>query len=188
MPVSARDVAAALRERQPGLGKKQVHKLLYLAQGHHLAVFGTPLFNETIAAWDMGPVVPSLWKEEKEGDPWAGEAVAPQLGEAELNTVGYVLSRYGRLSGQDLEDLSHSQAPWRDANARRLPNGSVRIEVEAIREFFAAAEDTSDDDGIRLDSDKVRELLAGAEERLKLPLQDDDLDELKSMLAAARDQ
>lgn len=188
MPVSARDVAAALRERQPGLGKKKLHKLLYFAQGHHLAVFGRPLFSDTIAAWDMGPVVPALWKEEKDGDPWAGEAAAPPLGEAELNTVGYVLSRYGNLSGNDLEDLSHSQAPWRDANTRRLPNGSVRIEYEAIREFFAAAEDASDDDGIRLDSDEVRALLAGAQERRKQPLQDDDLDELRAMLAAARGQ
>lgn len=187
MPVSARDVAAALRERHPGLGKKKLHKLLYFAQGHHLAVFGRPLFSDTIAAWDMGPVVPSLWKEEKDGDPMAGETVPTKLGEAELNTVGYVLSRYGNLSANDLEDLSHSQAPWRDANVRRMPSGSVRIEQDAIRDFFAAADDASDD-GIRLDSDEVRKLLAGAEERLKMPLQEDNLDELRAMLAAARGQ
>lgn len=188
MPVSARDVAAALRERHPGLGKKKLQKLLYFAQGHHLAVFGQPLFSDTIAAWDMGPVVPSVWKEEKDGDPWADEATAPPLGEAELNTVGYVLSRYGNLSGKDLEDLSHSQAPWKEANARRLPGTSVRIEQEAIREYFAEAADDTDDDGIRLDSDEVRDMLAGAEERLKHPLQEDDLDELRAMLAAAHGQ
>jgi uncharacterized phage-associated protein len=187
MPVSARDVAAALRERHPGLGKKKLHKLLYFAQGHHLAVFGRPLFSDTIAAWDMGPVVPSLWKQEKDGDPWPGEAMPPKLGEAELNTVGYVLSRYGRLSGQDLEDLSHSQAPWRDANARRLPGGSVRIEPDAIRDFFAAAEDADDEDGIRLDSDEVRAWMAGAEERRNIKRQPDDPATLRAMLAAARD-
>lgn len=165
----------------------KLQKLLYFAQGHHLATFGRPLFSDTIYAWNMGPVVPSVWKEDKEGDPWADETVSAKLGEAALNTVGYVLSRYGNLSGKDLEDLSHSQDPWRDANARRLPDGSVRIEQEAIREFFAAAEDASDD-GIRLDSDEVRQLLAGAGERLKLPLQTDDMDELRAMLAAARGQ
>ena len=192
MPVSARDVAAALRERQPDLGRVQVHKLLYFAQGHHLATFGQPLFCDTIYAWDMGPVVPTLWHEEKTGDAWyqgvGEETYAPPLGEAELNTVGYVLSRYGRLSGKDLENLSHNQDPWLDANERRMPGGSVRIEVDAIREYFTAAEDTGDDDGIRLDSDEVRKLLAGSEERLKLPLQEDDLDELRAMLAAARGQ
>ena len=165
----------------------KLQKLLYYAQGHHLATFGQPLFHDAIYAWDMGPVVPGVWKEERDGDPWAAETVAPKLGEAELNTVGYILSRYGNLSGKDLENLSHSEDPWRDANERRLPGGSICIEQEAIRAFFAAANDATDD-GIRLDSDEVRSLLAGAEERLKLPLQNDDLDDLRAMLAAARGQ
>lgn len=182
MPVSARDVAAALRERHPGLGKVKLQKLLYYAQGHHLATFGRPLFQDAIYAWDMGPVVPSVWKEEKDGDPWATETVPPRLGEAELNTVGYVLSRYGNLSGKDLENLSHSEDPWRDANIRRLPGGSVCIEQEAIRTFFAAAADDAGDDGIRLDSDEVRAWLADAKERLNDPLQPDDLDALYAKL------
>ncbi|MGA4989846.1 Panacea domain-containing protein [Nonomuraea bangladeshensis] len=164
----------------------KLHKLLYFAQGHHLATFGRPLFNDTIAAWDMGPVVPSLWKEEKDGDPWAGEAVPPPLGEAELNTVGYVLSRYGNLSGKDLEDLSHSQTPWRDANERRMPGSSVRIEQDAIRDFFAAADDAGDDDGIRLDSDDLRAWMAGAEERRSIQRKPDDPEKLRALLAAAR--
>src|SRR3954466_657693 len=102
---SAQDVAAALRERLPAVPAKKLHKLLYYAQGHHLAAFGRPLFHESISAWDMGPVVGSLWHEEREqnvpGD-------ARRLDEAGLNTVGYVLSRYGRLTGQDLENLSHA--------------------------------------------------------------------------------
>jgi hypothetical protein len=124
-----------------------------------------------------------VWKEEKDGDPWAAETVPAKLGEAELNTVGYVLSRYGNLSGKDLENLSHSEDPWRDANARRLPGGSVCIEQEAIRAYFAAAADDPGDDGIRLDSDEVRAWLADAAERLNDPLQPDNLDALYAKLA-----
>jgi uncharacterized phage-associated protein len=47
MAVSARDVAAALRERLPALGKVKLHKLLYYCQGHHLATFGVPLFRKS---------------------------------------------------------------------------------------------------------------------------------------------
>jgi uncharacterized phage-associated protein len=65
--VAARAVASVLRERLPGVGTKKLHKLLYYCQGHHLATFGKPLFGESISAWDMGPVVGSLWKQEKEG-------------------------------------------------------------------------------------------------------------------------
>lgn len=68
MSVSARDVAAALRERLPGLPAKKQHKLLYYCQGHHLVATGEPLFTETISAWDMGPVVGTLWYEERTGD------------------------------------------------------------------------------------------------------------------------
>jgi uncharacterized phage-associated protein len=39
---------------------KKLHKLLYYCQGHHLATFGLPLFDESISAWDMGPVVGTL--------------------------------------------------------------------------------------------------------------------------------
>src|SRR2546421_7872466 len=106
MALSAHDVAAVLRDRLPGLGTKKLHKLLYYCQGHHLAAFDEPLFEETISAWDMGPVVGTLWKAEKDD---AAPPVRAPLGEAELNTIGYVLSRYGALTGHDLENLTHSE-------------------------------------------------------------------------------
>src|SRR5690349_6342361 len=56
MPMTAHAIAAALRQRQPGMGVKKLHKLLYYVQGHHLAAFGQPLFRESISAWDMGPI------------------------------------------------------------------------------------------------------------------------------------
>jgi uncharacterized phage-associated protein len=96
MSLSAHDVAAVLRDRLPGVPTKKLHKLLYYCQGHHLATFDKPLFSETISAWDMGPVVGTLWYAEKQGEvPRAPR----QLDEAQLNTIGYVLSRYGSLTG-----------------------------------------------------------------------------------------
>jgi uncharacterized phage-associated protein len=69
MAVPAEEIAAALRERHPNLGKVKLHKLLHYCQGHHLATFGRPLFSETISAWDMGPVVGILWREDGDGVP-----------------------------------------------------------------------------------------------------------------------
>jgi hypothetical protein len=40
MAVSAHDVAAEIRRRQPSVGTKKLHKLLYYCQGHYLAAFG----------------------------------------------------------------------------------------------------------------------------------------------------
>jgi uncharacterized phage-associated protein len=147
--MSAHDVAAELRRRLPNLPTKKLHNLLYYCQGHHLAHFDEPLFSETISAFDMGPVVAPLWWAEKNG-----EAPAPQgiSGEAELNTIDYVVSRYGKLSGKDLEILTHAEAPYRLADEVRAPGTSARIELEWIKEFFRTAgpggEDEDEDDDV----------------------------------------
>lgn len=92
MTVSAHDVAAELRQRLRGLPTKKLHKLLYYCQAHHLATFDVPMFRETVSAWDMGPVVGTLWWEEKEAaGPFGGDPT--RLDEAALNTIGYVLHR-----------------------------------------------------------------------------------------------
>ncbi len=174
----ARAVAAVVRERLPGVGAKKLHKLLYYCQGHHLAAFGRPLFEESVSAWDMGPVVGSLWFAEKQGLA-PPDVPLPPLGEAELNTVGYVLSRYGRLSGRDLEVLSHAEDPWQRADRSRRPGASARIEPEWMRAFFSAADD---DDEIPLDSDVVSAWLAGAHERSGLPPAHDDPQRLRARL------
>lgn len=155
--VSAHLIAAELRRRLPGLGTKKQHKLLYYCQGHHLATFGEPLFHESISAWDMGPVVGQLWFEEGSGQqPMELE----ELDESQLNTIGYVVSRYGALSGADLEHLTHSEAPWREADRDRRPHESARIPVESIRAYFQSAdEDESDEVTPPPDSHAVREWL-----------------------------
>jgi uncharacterized phage-associated protein len=180
MTVSAHDVAAALRQRLPGLPAKKLHKLLYYCQGYHLAFFDTPLFSETVSAWDMGPVVGQLWKEER--DRVEPRPVKP-LDEAQLNTVGYVLSRYGSLSGRDLENLTHNESPWQLANSRRRPGDTVRIEQGWIRDHFKSSllADHEDDD-LLLDSEAVTLWLEGAEERRAEPLTADSLEALREKL------
>lgn len=161
--VGAHQIAAELRRRLPGLGTKKQHKLLYYCQAHHLATFGEPLFRETISAWDMGPVVGQLWYEERTGQV---PMVLGELDEAQLNTIGYVVSRYGALSGADLEHLTHSEAPWREANQSRRPGESVKITAEALRSYFqASAEDESDSQTPPPDSHAVTTWLKGVDPR-----------------------
>ncbi len=153
MTVSAHDVAAALRHRLPAVGTKKLHKLLYYCQGHHLAAFGEPLFAEPIGAWDMGPVVERLWRDEKYETPPPTPA---ELDEAALNTVGYVVSRYGTLTGSDLEVMTHGEPPWRRADATRRAHDRALIRTEWMRDYFradGAPEDGVDD--VPLDADAV---------------------------------
>jgi uncharacterized phage-associated protein len=159
VPVSARVVAAEFRRRHPGLPTVKLHKLLYYCQGHHLATFGVPLFAESLSAWDMGPVVGALWYAEKVGHP---VDPGPPLDEAALNTVGYVLSRYGALTGRDLRHLTHSEAPWRLADAGRSPGTSVRIPTAWIEDYFRATGGPDEDEEVVLDASAIAEWLSDA--------------------------
>jgi uncharacterized phage-associated protein len=133
---SAHDVAFELRRRLPGVPVKKLHKLLYYCQGWHAGTFGEPLFTESISAWDMGPVVGQLWYAEKQHG--TRQAAEQRLDEAALNTIGFVVSRYGALSGAELERLTHSEPPWLEADQRRAPRGSQRIELDSLQRFFCA--------------------------------------------------
>ena len=67
---SAHDVAKyflSLIDEDAGdtISNLKLQKLVYYAQGFHLALFDRPLFNEEVKAWMHGPVVPDLYHEYK---------------------------------------------------------------------------------------------------------------------------
>jgi uncharacterized phage-associated protein len=183
MTTSAGRVADEIRKRIPGAGAAKIHKLLYYAQGHHLADLDEPLFDDTISAWDMGPVVGTLWYAERHNLPRTEEA-AP-LTEAELNSIGYVVSRYGGLTGSDLIRLSHSEPPWLHANAHRSPGMSVRMEVGAIHDHFKRLAD-EDEDELLLDAALLQKFLAAADrEHASTPAErPDSTEEIAARMAA----
>ena len=179
----AADVAAHLRASFDGfLPTKKLHKLLYYCQGHHLAATGRPLFIETVSAWDMGPVVGSLWWQEKEGGP-LGTTVA--LDESELNTIGYVLSRYGRLTGADLERLTHNEPPWLTANEGRRPGESTRIGQDLLLHYFSNETEDSEEEPA-FDSAEVSRWLAETTADPLPHVTADTRERLKARLADAR--
>jgi uncharacterized phage-associated protein len=176
MAYRAADVAAEIRSRLGDVPVKKLHKLLYYCQGHHLAATGQPLFSESVSAWDMGPVVGQLWKSEQEFGPTESD---PDLDQAGLNTVGYVVYRYGGLTGLDLERLSHAESPWQRADQDREPGGSTQIRPEWMLEHFRGDLDAQRDEWARLDPAEVATWLAGASSRRREPARPDSINELR---------
>lgn len=96
----------------------QLHKLLYFAQGWHLARFGKPLFQEEIEAWKLGPVVPCIYHKYKvygrngimrEGAPNAADNLTAEEYELLLD----VAQEYMRYSTAGLVALTHEPGtPW----------------------------------------------------------------------------
>ena len=64
--ISCQDVAnyfLSLCDEDAGdlISNLKLQKLVYYAQGFHLAISGEPLFDEKIMAWEHGPVIPQLY-------------------------------------------------------------------------------------------------------------------------------
>ena len=103
--------------------------------------------------------------------------------------IGYVVSRYGALTGRDLEILSHGEPPWALAWARgqAAAERSPKLSYVDMTALFRSAE--GDDDPIAFAPHSTAELLRGAFERVASPARPDDLARLQQRptdLALAR--
>jgi uncharacterized phage-associated protein len=117
----------------------KLQKLVYYAQGFHLAMHGTPLFNDQIQAWTHGPVTPALYHAYKEcgSDAIAKptEFDASGLTTEETELLDEVYSVYGQFSGWKLRNLTHEEAPWQDAYKE---GANTEITHESLHGFFVS--------------------------------------------------
>lgn len=100
------------------LSNLKLQKLLYYAQGYHLAMRGSPLFSDEIQAWSHGPVVPAVYHYFKEfgsgpislldDDPFEWDHVDP----ATSQFLAKVWNTYGGVAAWKLRNMTHAEAPW----------------------------------------------------------------------------
>ena len=119
-----------------------IQKLLYFAQGWHLALHRSPLFQEPVQAWQYGPVVTAVYHRLKPagaGDLRAhvGDRVSP-LSSEHSSFVEQIWRTYGHLNAGRLSDMTHQEAPWRDVRHGMGPEerSNQVISTEAIEKFF----------------------------------------------------
>ncbi|AWG62996.1 Panacea domain-containing protein [Mycobacteroides abscessus] len=135
---TANDVAAYILRQRKIVESVRLQKLLYYSQAWHLVAMDAPLFEDQIAAYELGPVVHSVWKKYEGqvtishrnavGDPDA-------LTDSEREVVDAVIEAYRRILPFELSALTHIEAPWVDAWARRFDRG---ISHEAMRSYYAS--------------------------------------------------
>jgi uncharacterized phage-associated protein len=144
--MKALDVAAALIEevrsqRKENLSNLKLQKLLYYAQGWHLAFYdGAPLFEDAIEAWIHGPVVPSIYRRFKV---FTWKPITDQFEPIDLSFdtqqhLEGIVQAYGHLSPEELEIRTHDEDPWKDAR-NGIPSemaSNAVITEDAMREFF----------------------------------------------------
>ncbi|MEO0985244.1 MAG: type II toxin-antitoxin system antitoxin SocA domain-containing protein [Cyanobacteria bacterium J06639_14] len=112
----------------------KLQKLVYYAQGFHLAIHDEPLFPESIEAWTHGPVVPELYHAYKE----YGSGVIPHPEDIDFDIytqtqqelLDDVYAVYGQFSAWKLRNMTHEEEPWKTFN----PNGTITH--QSLKEFF----------------------------------------------------
>lgn len=134
------NVAKEILERGKSLGIADITpmkllKLVYIAHGWMLGLYGRPLVSEDVEAWQYGPVIPELYREIKsyKGSPIASINASSDIEfhPLESNLIDQVLSKYGRFSGFKLSDITHSKDTpwckvWNESPGDVIPNGIIQ--------------------------------------------------------------
>lgn len=123
---------------------RKLNKLLYYFQGHSLKRFGKVLFEENIEAWDIGPVVKSVYDSFKI---WDEKPIKETLGDFDVSKYTEDVKRllldigreYGQFTGTALTyKLFKSGNPWE----RTYIQGSRNIiPIDLIKDYFAENEE-----------------------------------------------
>jgi len=125
----------ALEEVGEVITNLKLQKLVYYAQGFCLALRGHPLFEETIEAWEHGPVIPELYehykKYENEPIPKPTELNYSKFDDETRELLNEVYKVYGQYSASGLRTLTHEESPWEDTQRGKV------ISHELMRDFFA---------------------------------------------------
>lgn len=127
-----------------GLTHLKLQKLLYYAQGIHLAFTGKPLFREKIWAWRHGPVVEEVYQAFKSygsdiiDTPYGDQdeitrSISDLDGEAN-ETLELTYNNFAIYTAWQLRNMTHEDGtPWDTVIKTR---GEKVIPTETIREYF----------------------------------------------------
>lgn len=113
------DVAEYILRKHGEMTTMKLQKLVYYSQAWSLVWDEEPLFPEAIEAWANGP---------------------GRLTETQRGTIDNVLKFYGERTSQWLSDLTHQEAPWKDARADVPPGdpSSAVISHAALAEYYGS--------------------------------------------------
>lgn len=139
---TAHDVAAYILSKQGEMTAMKLQKLVYYAQAWSLVWDEKPLFSNRIEAWVNGPVIPVLYKVHKGQFKVAGwpKGQPGALTQRQRETVEAVLNHYGDKTSQWLSDLTHAEAPWREAREGLAPGDPSTREIShaALAEYYSS--------------------------------------------------
>ncbi len=119
---------------------KKLQKLCYYAKAWYLALYDENIIEEPFEAWVHGAVQPDLYHAYKMyGFDYIPEVTCvDDVPEEFLSFAREVYDSYGDLSGDELEKLNHTEAPWLNARKGLKPwqSGNVVISEDDMKEYY----------------------------------------------------
>ena len=136
----ARYIVRFAQDKGEPITNLKLQKLLYYAQGWHLAFFDKPLFRDSIEAWVHGPVVPSVYSLFK-GHGYKPIPVHPRkvpIPRKLREFLSELLLTYLRFDAFSLERMTHQEEPWKEARGSLPPTQPCRkvISTATMKRFF----------------------------------------------------
>lgn len=126
-----------------GLTNKKLQKLLYYAQAWNLVFNGKRLFTDDIQAWVHGPAVPAVYEAFKSNGSAditfsVDENEFKELTSKEKDILDGVWAVYGKYDADYLEELSHSEEPWKMARNGVAPYEASKsiISETSMKDFY----------------------------------------------------
>jgi uncharacterized phage-associated protein len=127
----------------------KLQKLVYFAQGVHLAKYHKPLINETFQAWMYGPVIPEIYQNFKlygsrpitdtvEFTPSPAYTPPTKLNAEALDTINYTWEVLKDFSAMSLSNWTHqADGPWSkvyipDAKDTPISNNDIKQYFEKL--------------------------------------------------------
>ena len=129
----------AINSDEEKMTNARINKLLYFAQGWHLARTGRPLFKANIQAWPLGPVVPVVYNKLKKYNDEKilsiiGDYSPSSISSEELSLLIDVMNCYGSYPTSKLISMTHKKdSPW--AKVYKEHHSNI-IEQNSIRNYF----------------------------------------------------
>jgi len=132
----------------------KLQKLLYYAQGWHLAIYGTRLFPDKFQAWVHGPAVPSIYQCYRAFGHRPIEidaslenlSIRPSLTPQQDEFLNELLGVYFQYNAYTLELMTHRETPWIQAR-QGIPADEPsqnELDEDIMKAYFTALRSESE--------------------------------------------
>lgn len=136
-------IEGAKKNNEASFTPMQLIKMVYIAHGWMLGLFGRPLIRQSVEAWKYGPVVPDVYYAIKHyrNNPvkeYIGGVANEAFDDYELELIDKIREVYGGFSGVKLSAITHETGtPWNQVVLDRKTFGrGVVIPNSLIEKYY----------------------------------------------------